>query len=1352
MNSPQIFSGWPDGQKRSEDIQISNAAASFSQTAARCVITALVASLLPCPVQAATTAAIPQITQPLAFERASDMVICGDGARFAGFFQQHADEPIVMEAELATHLEAKSTQSLALSAETSGGSYIRDIKSVGWDFHVARAGSYTVWERFFFSVDGSWNHQQKLDADARTFDYGKHGPDEGWQWIKCGKYDLEKGKHRLQVTFGGPERIDVVVLSSSDTPPDNLNLTSSYSGPGKGELWTNPIRPLDVAKWKEAHFRPGSSAECDYSSDDGRSWKPFTHTALEEIAVAGSGKDSIQFHLKVSQLPGSSGTISGGSISYLPGPNSSIVLENNRSRIELNGFGIRSIYDKKSGNQVCQSGTVENSLIILSTKKVGPSPIEALDLHHAALKESGVSREGEIITGKLDYRFSNGIHLEVRIQLLANGQTEWKCTVDNQSDLEIAEINFPRVNGIQLGEQSNDDWIFVPKVHGQVYQNPAVLPTGPTYWGPAMRWSMLWDPSQGFYLGIEDQRIDDCGFRFESDGSRVTLSPVQRILAKPKTRWESATYRTALTGGDWHEGADIYREFVAGKLNKCDRPEHVRWLFDGWCSADANNFPSRGWDSIQQSAYGLGFYYMSAWRAMLDGADNTYCGLYPYPCLTWGSVREYVQALDALKARGAMYSTYHNTHLWVSGYGHHPRVLSFPKSLLPKDAPVPDDAWYLRNAAYNYDGTCNEQVTDYAEWVDMAMQSKGWRDWLAYWTGRYLDWGCDGMYYDQFNIVYFSGKLYPGYDTYGSWTRATLDLISSLKAESRAKNPWFTSTGESCIDTLGQFLDLHMTSGSFNRLEFFSYCNPDQLLLEGGCNGGTSARYDGVNRHRFTWQIGARFDNIAGDLMGRTPEEHHQWATSILALRKEVKSMLYESQFRDTVGLTVRDQAGRLLEPEYRMLEGGDQAAPHAGVYGRWFRFSKEDQSGAVINFINDPVRKDAVALFSTKEIGPVISALAFTLDGRRMPVEGRQEGDSYTFAIPDAELSSVVLASTPLRPLVTWEIDPVCTPGIEQELKVSLVNLNPTPLSGSIALKLPQGWKEESIQFSDLKAGDKTEVRLPVAIPKTAAKGRTDIRARISTPNGNFTTYNFIMINDPVLAEFRGSPGSYHLWLKNLGTVPVSGIISYSAPRPLTIQGGKEFSVPARQEVTLPVEIRGNEELDKGAEVTVDIQSSVKLFQLVRHVFPAIPNGNFESDSAGDQKPDWWMARSSGEKWAYESIHLAGEAHSGKYCLKLDPPKDGNTFNCAFPEMGALVPGKKYRFSAWIKAKSSEQVYLSIPGVSAQLGAGETSDEWKQFQVEFVAPPDFGGRNRWAHNFSSEPAYFDDFRIERLD
>ena len=218
-----------------------------------------------------------------------------------------------------------------------------------------------------------------------------------------------------------------------------------------------------------------------------------------------------------------------------------------------------------------------------------------------------------------------------------------------------------------------------------------------------------------------------------------------------------------------------------------------------------------------------------------------------------------------------------------------------------------------------------------------------------------------------------------------------------------------------------------MTSGVWNRHDFFLYCLPHQLTADGNNNGGLSSDVaGGLDRLRFIWQVGSRFDGNLPNTHGKGEERLRH----LLALRRAVKSQLYNATFRDTVGLTVRDAAGKRLLPEYPCKLGKWQNAPVKGTIGRWFVVDQDGQRGAIVNLINAPVQKGATCAISTKEFGPVASALAVTFEGTWLPVTGRQGGDVYTFPIAESECSSVILCGR-LAPLVEWEIEPACAPGV---------------------------------------------------------------------------------------------------------------------------------------------------------------------------------------------------------------------------------------------------------------------------------------------------------------------------------
>ena len=1005
------------------------------------------------------------------------------------------------------------------------------------------------------------------------------------------------------------------------------------------------------------------------------------------------------------------------------------VVENARLRLEMDPYGVKSLFDKKANKSVSRAAALHDALAMVMTKKPGASPTASADLYSSQLEEVTVGGTAETPALTLRHRLANGMRLTSTVTLRPDGQTEWQLAIDNPTELEVCEIRFPVLTGVKLGDEAADDWMFEPKCWGQVWKHPAAQ--GPqTDWGPSMRWMAMWDDSQGIYFGIEDAKLDDYAFVFGGDSSGgTTLAAAQRILCEPRAEWTSGVYRLALTGPDWHEGADIYRAYVARVLKRPDPPAYLKWLVDGWIGQDSNIANLTGWHMITADRASP---LMAANRQMTDGADSGYCGLYLYPAQAWGSIGEFVQKMAVRRALGGFYTPYHNFHLWSPGYGHYPRIGSFPKSRIPQGVPVPDDAWYAKVATYNYDGSYPRMEHDYFEQLGMAMGSREWRDWLADWTRRYLEWGTDGMYYDQFNMIYPNGKLYPDFpDSYGCWTRATLEVIARMLAASRAKNPYYTSSGEVCNDVYGQYLDLHMTSGVFNRLEFYRYCNPEHLLIDGGWNGGTAAAFGGQERYRFIWQVGARFEQFPQD-------------PRLLDLRRAVKSLLYDAQFMDTVGLAVT-AGGQTLTPEYT----GNQNAPFRGTVGRWFRYTRDGQRGAVVNLINVPVRQDAVVTLDVNEIGPITAAYAWTLEGKLLPVRGTQQGDRYTFPVPASECSSVVLANR-LAPVVRWELDPATTPRATRPLNLTLVNVNATPLSGTATLRLPKGWTTPTaVSFGPFAAGGTLAFTVPVTAPAQATAGRHDVWCDISTPAGNFSTYSFVVVNPPVLADLRGNPGSYHLWFKNLSDESIRGTVKLTAPPPLTVTAAAEVDIPPAGECLLPVTVDGQALLTEIAELSAEVKLDGQRQILVRAVIPAVPNGNFESDSAGDRKPDWWMCRKQGDAWAYERMHLAEGAHTGKTCLQLDAPQAGEQFTCAYPVHSVVKPNTRYRVSVWIKAESKDGIYANLLG--QQLGNGKTSPEWRQFTAEVTTGEVVGGLYRTLHNHSTSPAYFDDLVIAEI-
>ena len=1317
----------------------------------------------------------------------------GTGARFPGVFAQNSDEPLRLEAECATELSIQQAPGYDRSA--FGGGYIHYVDSARWKFTVKTPGRYTAWERALFPTPGNWNHNESMDGASGVYVQDQSGKSMGWVWVKGGTYDLAAGEHVFEMAYLGGARLDVVILSRDGVKapgPDADKLASSFIGPVRAMALSNQLKPFDVAAWESVSFNSVGLQKTELSQDAGKTWSEFDPAAgLSKLAVKGNGQDSLSFRLTLEGNPGNPPFLAGGEVQYRSGPNNSRIAENSRLRLELDSYGIVSLRDKRTGVDFCKSGPLHEPLAKILIKPVGATAPVSLDFYGAVVESFQVDTptpDTTVMT--MTHRFSNGLKTTVEAKLLPSAQIEWRLQIDNPTAFEVAKITFPILPDFRIGDSQDNDHCFIPEVWNHGNMSP---PRPLRHIQPSMRWMAHWDDQVGYYMGIEDAQENDFNFvQAESSGvGRLNLGSELWCRVKSGATWTSPVFRHAVTGADWHEGADLYREFVGRTLKTCDYPDHVKWLLDAWETLNANAFPSKGW-GLFQSDYDLGrpngVYFMATNRQMTDG-PYAFVGMFPYPSPAWGSEREFSQQLHALQARGGMLVPYLNYHRFVPGFCHYPRIGWFPKSKLPKDIPIPDEAWMMEAGPRSFIGG-NYNFQDPTNEIEpMAHQSAAWRNWILYWSKRMNQWGMDGMYYDQCNLSGSKGWLYPGYDdSYGSSLRARRDLLRQVRDDNHRDNPYFTLAGEGVHDVISQNLDLPMTSSIFPNLDIYLYCNPGAILLDGSWNGAYN--WTGkFERMRAIWQVGARFEHM---VTRDNQQGIDDFGQQILRLRRAVKCLIYDGVFRDTVGLKIKDKDGSTIGPEPM------SPMPVRGVFGRWFRIDKDGQRGAVINMINLVSSPDspapgkikdkwinlpetakpkpvagAVASICTKEFGPVKAAVAWTLEGETIILDGKQEGDYYSFPVPESEMSTVVL-SNKLAPVVEWGMDNVAAIGMTSDLKLKITNVDSGPLGGVLELLPPKGWPAgKALSFSPIEMGKRVELTVPVTVPEDFKNGRYDIRCRVKTDMGSFTTYNFMAVNDPVLVEFRGDPGTYHLWYKNLTDKPfvAKQRVSFS-PAGLSVVVAEDADIPPLAEVKVQVLVKGQEKLAEISDMEVTtslrakdaswfrIMSKGKELQLVRGIIPAVSNGGFEQDSANDHTPDWWICYEQfvggGARDQYgiaqDRMSLDDKnPHSGKNCLRIDGVGEGVALHRASMANGTLVNGARYRVSVWIRTKATDGVMVQYAGQT--LGKGKTGgDEWKNFTGEFIGKSYYGDRSpAWLVNTSKEPAYFDDLVVEEL-
>ena len=1243
----------------------------------------------------------PPVKRDLRVEKAEHLHAYSYGARHRGNFVQEGAGPLVMEAEHAAEITGNNGNPVLKMNGASGDAVLHYVESAKWDFEIRTPGRYRIWLRSFFPHSGAWNHSESLGEKGGYVVDGTLGPADGWRWIRGIAADLSAGKHSFSLNYMGGARLDqIALIPEKNGKPESGILPSSPSGARRdAKVTCAEVRPFQVKQWKRVTFDILNAAAANVlcSTDGGKSWKELPAGGdLSAVPCRGDGSDRIRFQVAVNGIAGKTPLFNGGALEYLPGSGSVKVLENSAARIEFDGIRVRRIVDKKRGSQVLRSSAVSAPLAELTVKKTGDAPAEPIDLLNAAfegMRSGGTKEEPEL---QFQYSFSNGIRFSPKVRLRKDGQSEWTASIETPPGLEVCELAYPVFHGVSLGADPSDDLTFCAETWRQIWRNAYRRKGGkmPT----SVRFMAMWDAKQGVYLGIEDPRFDDWYFHRSSDGNGGAMMGVTlRMLAKGASRWESGVCRLALVdGGSWIPAADIARSYNRARLKQPDIHPCVKWLADGWIYPDSNRYPWSGWDvlnsmdwdqysgrSFTEKGYCSDIPFSAVNRQMLDGADAAYCGVYPYPCLVWGSVREFREKLALHRALGGFLLSYINFNLWAPGYGHYKRIGSYPKVHLPSDAPLPDDNWYAKVATRRYDGSYARVETEYFEQYPMAVCSPEWRRWLREWTARYLKWGGDGMYYDQLNMTYYNGRLYPDFaESYGSWIKASAETIRRIKEESRRVNPYSTSAGEVCNEIIGQYLDLHMTSGVFAQHQVYKYANPSHLVIDGRWNGG-----DTLKRHRFIWQTGARFEQ------GIYPQ--------YLALRRAVKSMLYDAEYMDAKGIVIRDAAGRTVDDTIRFEKGSDLPA-HAstGVTGRWFLYLNGKEKGAVINLINVASEKRKGRNFTTTShqgmtlsidtaaFGAVRHAMVFPLAGAPFVLKGSQKGTQYTFDVPAVEAASVVL-SNHVRPLVQWSQDPVTCPGGTVTQKVKIINVNAEALSGTVCQKLPASWRGSGkVSYGPLPSGAETELLLRCQVPENARQGRYDVWTEVSSGAGSFNAYHYAVVNPPLLADLRGRHGTFRLWLRNLSGEPLRLALSASGKAPLHAAIQKETTLAPKEEREIPLSVSGMEKLRELSRIEVAIRGAGMNFSREKAVMPRLPNADFETDSADDGKPDWWMCRyrPSGA-WAYEKISLTTDAHGGKHALRIEPSDRKKQGVAVVPVNFDAEDGKSYRISFYTKS-----------------------------------------------------------------
>ncbi|MDD5598663.1 MAG: DUF6259 domain-containing protein, partial [Victivallaceae bacterium] len=830
---------------------------------------------------------------------------------------QENNENIWLEAEDFSLAGGKTV--ILAKPTASGGKCIASIQDAEYPLIINKPGKYYQWARVHFtSGQKKWPHTQSVDNAPKQKLYDDIiGTNVGkWLWLKGGSYDFTKGLSifRFDLWPGSNQRVKIDKLLFTCDPgfiPRDMGEKSVRSRlSGIAEIETYDYHPSSVIKWMNVNLEsPVKEYTVYYSADSGSNWrKVVSGKTLSGIKTGADGKDKIRFKLVFEGISSqTTPLIEELRLEYISAPDGIVSISNGVFTI---GFDrqtgiLRQLKNKKT-SFICEE------FACYPFKLYYRNPKEKIRLLPPPDKFVIEKYSKDFLAGR--YAFSDW-NITVRVTLK---MTELVCechievTNDSQNDLVGVEYPFLPVT---VGETGRDDILIYPRVQGDYIENP-VNAGGAEYFYPgraSMQWMDIYDKQGGLYLASYDKTIQGTSITalpFPIDYKAcLGMSFKKHKLITPGTKWCSEPYAAALHDGDWHWGADRYREWCGSWMLKPSIPAWVRasdgWM--GWMLRDNRGSFRKQFSECAAVADELGLRHLEFWGQMMKDSRGRVGGndISFLPDPDYGTEADFSNAIAELLKNERKYSGFYINPSWFP----EAEFLARYKDKVPPGVFILDDPKKALNyAPLSSNGSRHS--------IYMCPSAQGWSEFIKFWTYRYIDqYKVSGLYLDCLGVtgaVCYDESHGHGSDI-GAWGKDSLQMVADIKTHGRKENPDFFLVEEGVCDVYGQFVDMNLISacsagggwGIKPYPEMFFYTFPDYLLFDGFCNEPKKYYKDIIDT---VFYKGHRFDFLQINML---KPEIISYAAKVLALRRKIKDFLYYSRFVDTVGLATSDPALR---------------------------------------------------------------------------------------------------------------------------------------------------------------------------------------------------------------------------------------------------------------------------------------------------------------------------------------------------------------------------------------------------------------------------------------------------------
>ncbi|MBC7333382.1 MAG: hypothetical protein H5T85_02790 [Actinobacteria bacterium] len=513
--------------------------------------------------------------------------------------------------------------------------------------------------------------------------------------------------------------------------------------------------------------------------------------------------------------------------------------------------------------------------------------------------------------------------------------------VENKDKGEITQVWFPWVRGLtSIGQSPENDILAYPSMGGSLIPNPlSYFPrkgeaTGYHEWTrelsrtilakpypgrSSMQWMDLCCKDYGIYMACLNKEGEYLVPRVQKhlwdQAEHLSLAMVKYPYIKQGTSWTSPTYILSLHNGDWHVGADKYRQWLETWLTKREKAKWAKETNgfyhlilthqDGTIINSINDIPEI---LSEAKAHYINLLFICGWY---KGGHNSI----RYPDFEPSNPEELAKAIEEVHKAGGHVLLYLNMRSYSMSHpdfkkeGHGWAVKTF-------DGIPLTESWGWAIPHYpSYEAVC---------FANMCPSSQGWQNKFIEKLKTAASLGADCIIFDQLLVVDLCHDNHHGHERPDrSYGPGALEMLRRALDEGKKFNPDFELSMEGVVDIYTPYVAIF-----HSRVDFTDWSSPELFRYTlPWVTGVTGGLIDIGAREKLyqSYLLGLPLDiEIHTHNYGRISFDPglSKEIKRVNKLRDRHKDLFVNGEFRDNVGVKVNrgDVIAKIFCGENSML------------------------------------------------------------------------------------------------------------------------------------------------------------------------------------------------------------------------------------------------------------------------------------------------------------------------------------------------------------------------------------------------------------------------------------------------